>query len=89
MKEKINHQKKLMSDSLMGHMIGFDDLADYQLVPELMAAALMGVSPRTLSTWAICGMSKLPSVRVGSCRKYRVGDIRNHLNSNTFHHATE
>ena len=77
------------NDSLLKFMLSFDDLPNAQLLPEATAAALLDLSPKTLSSWAISGMSKLPYVRVGSCRKYRCGDIRTYIQGNTFHHTGE
>jgi len=77
------------SDNLARVMLDFDDLPNSKLLPELTAAALLDLSPKTLSSWALNGNTSLRYVRVGSNRKYRCGDIRSFIAANTFNHTGE
>jgi len=47
------------------------------------AAALLGVSPATLTTWRSVGRYALPFVRVGRSIRYRVADLERFIEERT------
>jgi len=58
-----------------------------QRVPDLLdekaAAALLAVTPGTLSVWRSTGRYSIPFVKVGRCVRYSRGALENWLESRT------
>ena len=53
------------------------------LSPE-QAAEMLGLKPQTLSVWRCSGRYDLPFVRVGRLVKYRLADIEDFIERQTF-----
>ena len=59
------------------------------LLDDKAAAALLDVSPGTLSVWRSTGRYNLPYLKVGRLVKYRISDLAEFLASRTAHHTGE
>jgi excisionase family DNA binding protein len=59
------------------------------LVSREEAAAYLGVSPKTLATWASTKRYPLPLVKVGRAVKYRVSALDNFIASRTVNNGEE
>lgn len=51
------------------------------------AAAYLGISPKTLATWACTKRYPLPVVKIGRAAKYRVADLEKFIESRTVGNA--
>jgi hypothetical protein len=64
-------------------------LAAAYLLSELQTAAILDVSPGTLSVWRSTGRYALKYIKVGRNVRYRAGDIRQFLESRLKNHTGE
>ena len=59
------------------------------LLTEVQAAEFLNVSVRTLQSWRVSGIKKLPFIRVGRAIRYRLADLRAWIAENTFTSTTQ
>lgn len=67
--------------------INLDALPDSHLLDDIDAAAVLNVSPGTLSVWRSTGRYNLPFVRIGRKIRYRAGDLRAFIAKRTQTHT--
>jgi len=57
---------------------------NHNLIAHQTAAEYLGVSVRTLSCWRSIGYPLIPYVKIGRLIKYRVSELEQYINENTF-----
>lgn len=77
----INENQRILRD--------FSSVPDSTLLDQSPAAAFLGLSESALQAWRTTGRYNLPFVKVGRRIKYRLGDLRQFLESRTRTHTGE
>jgi len=60
-----------------------------QLANNLQAAECLGIAAATLQYWRTTGSQKIPFIKVGGRVMYRISDLNEWLEKNTFSHTGE
>lgn len=59
------------------------NIVNEQLVDEVKAAKILGVTRGTLQVWRSCGRYSIPFIKVGRLVRYRISDLEAWLVSRT------